>query len=69
MMSDHLVYWLVTLAADTFVDTSFAPTKPDIIAVIEGPNATWKAKPARFSTCNRLRPSPQSVPYLSVGLR
>jgi Dolichyl-phosphate-mannose-protein mannosyltransferase len=67
MMSDQLVYWLVGAYPPTRVATHPSVlTKPDIIAVIEGPNATPETELRKILEA---RPEfvvkPQSVDYLS----
>jgi hypothetical protein len=67
MMSDHLVYWLVGAYPPTRVSTHPSVlTKPDIITVIEGPNATPATEILKILEA---RPhfvvKPQSVDYLS----
>jgi Dolichyl-phosphate-mannose-protein mannosyltransferase len=67
MMSDHLVYWLVGAYPPTRMSTHPSVlTKPDIIAVIEGPNATPESEIRKII---EVRPDfvvkLPSVPYLS----
>ena len=67
MMSDHLVYWLVGSYPPTRLSTHPSLlTKPDIIAVIEGPNATPESETRKiFDVQPDFVVKPQSVPYLS----
>jgi hypothetical protein len=67
MMSDHLVYWLVGAYPPTRLSTHPSIlTKPDIIAVIDGPNATPENEIRKIIEVGPdFVVKPQSVPYLS----
>jgi hypothetical protein len=67
LMSDHLAYWLVGAYPPTRLSTHPSDiTKPDIVAVIEGPNATPESEMRKII---EVRPNfvvkPPSVWYLS----
>jgi hypothetical protein len=70
LMSDHLVYWLVGAYPPTRLSTHPSNlTKADIIAVIDGPNATPESEMRKII---EVRPDfvvkPQRVSYLSGWL-